>query len=115
EKVLRARLADAAFFYEEDLKSTIEEELERLDRVTFYEGMGSLLDKSKRVEKIATLYGRTIGLDVKQLEQVQRAAQIAKFDLVSNMVDEFPELQGVMGEIYAREKGENEAVAVAIR
>ncbi len=115
EKVLRARLADAVFFFEDDLTRSIDDSLAKLKRVTFYEGMGSLYDKSVRVQKIAELIGELVGLDSQQTHQVKRAAEIAKFDLVTNMVDEFPELQGIMGEIYAKEKGEDKAVAQAIR
>lgn len=115
EKVLRARLADAVFFFEDDLTRSIDDSLAKLKRVTFYEGMGSLYDKSVRVQKIAELIGELVGLDTQQTHQVKRAAEIAKFDLVTNMVDEFPELQGIMGEIYAKEKGEDKAVAQAIR
>lgn len=115
EKVLRARLADAVFFFEDDLTRSIDDSLAKLKRVTFYEGMGSLYDKSVRVQKIAELIGEFVGLDTQQTHQVKRAAKIAKFDLVTNMVDEFPELQGIMGEIYAKEKGEDKAVAQAIR
>ena len=115
EKVINARLADATFFYEEDLKVSIDDSLAKLDRMGFYEGMGSLRDKSHRVAKLARHFGEMVGLTDEQLNQVTRAATIAKFDLVTNMVNEFPELQGIMGEIYANEKGETKEVAQAIR
>ena len=115
EKVLRARLADAVFFFEDDLKLSIEESIDKLKRVNFYEGMGSLYDKSVRVQKIALIIGHLIHLEKNKQSQVNRAAEIAKFDLVTNMVDEFPELQGVMGDIYARMMGEDSAVAQSIK
>lgn len=115
EKVLRARLADAAFFFEEDLKETIDDALERVKRVTFYEGMGSLYDKSIRVKHIASILGDLFCFSDEQKQVVQRAAELSKFDLVTNMVDEFPELQGIMGEIYAVRKGESKEVGQAIR
>ncbi|MEN3005402.1 glycine--tRNA ligase subunit beta [Dehalobacterium formicoaceticum] len=115
EKVLRARLADAEFFYTEDLKKNLEDNVAKLDTIVFHEKLGSLGDKVKRVEKLARYIGTQLGFSAEELNATSRAAFLAKADLVSNVVYEFPELQGIMGEYYARHAGEEEAVAVAIR
>jgi len=115
EKVLVARLEDAEFFYNEDQKLSIEDCIEKLKNVTFHEKIGSMYEKMQRVQLIAKIIGEHIGLSDAELADLQRAAQIYKFDLVTNMVDEFPELQGIMGEKYALLKGEKPAVAQAIR
>lgn len=115
EKVLVARLEDAEFFYNEDQKLTIEECVEKLKNVTFHEKIGSMYEKMQRVQATAKIIGEHVGLSDAELADLQRAAQIYKFDLVTNMVDEFPELQGVMGEKYALLKGEKPSVAQAIR
>ncbi|MBM6613865.1 glycine--tRNA ligase subunit beta [Desemzia sp. RIT804] len=115
EKVLVARLDDANFFFEEDKKLTIENCLEKLKSVTFHEKVGSMFNKMQRVGLFAEVIGKQIGLAEQELTDLKRAAAIYKFDLVTNMVDEFPELQGIMGEKYALLFGENEAVAHAIR
>lgn len=115
EKVLIARLDDAEFFFNEDKKLSIESCLEKLKSVTFHEKLGSLFTKMQRVRVFAEVIGHQVGLSEQELIDVKRAAAIYKFDLVTNMVDEFPELQGVMGEKYALLFGENAAVAQAIR
>lgn len=115
EKVLTARLDDGKFFYEEDKKITIEECVEQLKQVTFHEQIGSVYDKMQRVRSFAQVIGTTVGLSVEELTSLDRAAAIYKFDLVTNVVGEFPELQGIMGEKYALLQGESAAVATAIR
>lgn len=115
ERVLRARLADAVFFYEEDQKESIEDFNERLERVAFYEGIGTMEDKVERLQDIVTILGEELSFSDKKLEKVVRAAEISKFDQETLMVDEFSELQGVMGEIYANKFGEDSEVAQAIR
>lgn len=114
EKVLNARLKDAVFFYDEDQKQTIDENNEKLKRMVFQEKLGTLHDKVTRVQAIAQSIAVALGLNSKHVGQVCRAAEISKFDLVTQMVNEFTNLQGVMGEKYARLKGEDEAVCIAL-
>lgn len=113
EKVLRARLADAEFFYEEDKKLSIDFFQEKLSRVVFQEKLGTYTEKVHRVQKIASHLAEE--LQLKETEEIARAAEICKFDLMTNMVNEFTELQGVMGEKYAAYFGETQAVSQAIR
>lgn len=112
EKVIRARLADAVFFYEEDKKTKIDDQLGRLDRIVFHEKLGTTGAKARRVTNIAKELAPLFEAD---LEKVSRAGAIHKFDLVSQMVYEFTELQGIMGEKYALQQGEDKEVAAAIR
>lgn len=114
EKVLRARLADAAFFYKEDQKLEIGKALEKFQTIVYHEEIGTLAEKVERVKQLAQKL--TVELDFSNEEKVttNRAAEISKFDLVTNMVYEFPELQGFMGEKYAIQKGESVEVAKAI-
>lgn len=115
EKVLTARLEDAKFFYEEDQKQSIADYVERLKKVMFHDKIGTIYEKMARVRLLAAQIGKFVGLNDQELADLDRAAQIYKFDLVTGMVGEFAELQGVMGEIYARLQGENDNVAAAIR
>ncbi len=115
EKVLTARLEDAAFFYDEDQKNSIDYYVDRLKKVSFHDKIGTMAEKMTRVGSIAQVIAKMLGLDAEAAEDLQRAAAIYKFDLVTGMVGEFPELQGVMGEKYALLKGEKPAVAQAIR
>lgn len=114
EKVLRARLADAAFFFEEDLKQPLAQKVDGLKKVVFLEGLGTIADKVDRIGALADHLAEQLGADEKQREKVQRAALLAKADLVTNMVFEFPELQGEMGREYALRNGEDKEVAEAI-
>ncbi|MFC5403013.1 glycine--tRNA ligase subunit beta [Cohnella soli] len=114
EKVLRARLSDAKFFYEEDKKLVIADALAKLENIVYHEELGSVADKVRRVRAVAERIARHLRVDEQTLADVMRTADICKFDLVSQMVYEFPELQGIMGEDYARKAGEREAVAKAI-
>lgn len=113
EKVLRARLADAQFFYEEDQKLKIDDALARLENIVYHEELGSLGDKVRRVQTISNELAKN--LNVQEKEEVNRAAELCKFDLVTQMVYEFPELEGRMGEEYALKAGESPVVAKAIR
>lgn len=115
EKVLTARLEDAKFFYEEDQKQSIADYVELLKKVMFHDKVGTIYEKMARVRLLAAQIGKFVGLNDQELADLDRAAQIYKFDLVTGMVGEFAELQGVMGEIYARLQGENDNVAAAIR
>lgn len=115
EKVLAARLYDAEFFYQEDQNHDIAYFVNKLKNVTFHDKISTVYEKMQRVQVIARLIGKKVGLDDRQLADLQRAAEIYKFDLVTGMVGEFSELQGVMGEKYALLFGENPAVATAIR
>jgi len=114
EKVLRARLSDAKFFYEEDQKLKIEEALARLEAIVWHEELGTLADKVRRIRKAADAVAARVTDDAAARADVSRAADICKFDLVTSMVYEFPELQGIMGEDYARKLGEREAVCRAV-
>lgn len=112
EKVLRARLADAEFFYEEDLKTPLGDNVERLKPIVFHITMGTVYEKVERLVKISGHLAAHLQGDVKEAE---RTAYLAKADLVSNMVYEFPELQGIMGEYYAVAQGEAPGVGQGIR
>ena len=111
-RVVRARLADAKFFYDQDRKQTLESRVSGLATVVYHNKLGSQLERVERVTGIAVGIARQLGLDV---THVERAARLAKADLRTLMVGEFPELQGIMGEYYARHDGESGDVAVAIR
>jgi len=115
EKVLRARLSDADFFYQEDQKIPIDHNLRKLESIVYHEKIGTLAEKVKRIRKITEEIGRLVSLTDQELKIADRAAEICKFDLVTNMVNEFPELQGVMGEKYALQQGELPGVAKAIQ
>ena len=115
EKVLVARLEDGEFFWREDQKLAIADLVEKLSNVTFHEKIGSLAEHMERTGKIATLLAQEAGLDADEIADLARAAAIYKFDLLTGMVGEFDELQGIMGEKYALLAGENAAVAAAIR
>ncbi|WP_046178770.1 glycine--tRNA ligase subunit beta [Domibacillus tundrae] len=114
EKVLRARLADADFFYKEDQKTPIADSLQKLEKIVYHEKIGTLSEKVTRIRRITANIAElmTETNEIKLL--ADRTAEICKFDLVTQMVYEFPELQGIMGEKYARQKGEKEEVAVAV-
>lgn len=115
EKVLAARLYDAEFFYQEDQNHDIDYFVNKLKNVTFHDKISTVYEKMQRVQVISRLIGKKVGLNDSQLADLQRAAEIYKFDLVTGMVGEFSELQGVMGEKYALLFGEKPEVAVAIR
>ncbi len=114
EKVLGARLADARFFYEEDLKEPLAAYAGRLSGVVFQEELGSLAEKQERLLKLIRVAGERLGLSGNRLARAERAAGLCKADLVTSMVRELPELQGVMGREYALRSGEEAETARAI-
>ena len=114
ERVIRARLADATFFYREDLARNMDEWVSRLDDITFQEKLGSSGAKIARIEALTAALGSLHGADSAEQAVAARAAHLCKADLVSQAVVEFPVLQGVMGRYYALAAGESEEVAAAI-
>jgi len=115
EGVIRARYADANFFYRQDTTRLLESYTPRLSTLTFHEKLGSMLDKVARLKVLAPHVAEMLQADAAQLAAVQRAAALAKSDLVTSMVVEMTSLQGIMGETYALKSGESPAVAQAIR
>jgi glycyl-tRNA synthetase beta chain len=116
ERVIRARLADAKFFYETDLKTRLEDRLPKFKDIVFHEKLANLEERGtqweriERIERIAAKLAPLVGADV---DKAKRAALLCKADLVTEMVGEFPELQGLMGKYYARAQGEDESIAAA--
>jgi glycyl-tRNA synthetase beta chain len=110
ERVIRARLSDAKFFYETDLKTKLEDRLEKFKNIVFHEKLGTQAERIERIERLAAELAPLIGADV---EKTKRAARLAKADLLTEVVGEFPELQGLMGKYYALAQGEDENVARA--
>lgn len=111
ERVIRPRLSDATFFWTQDRKQPLEDFLPRLKTVVFQQKLGTLYDKTERLETLAVKIGRPLG---ESAEILERAARLSKCDLMSEMVGEFPELQGVMGRYYAQAQHEDQRVAEAI-
>ncbi len=111
ERVIRPRLADARFFWEQDKKIPLQQHAEKLQSMVFEQSLGTLADKTRRVQNLVESLARANDLDT---TAAVRAAELAKADLVTDMVGEFPELQGTMGRYYAREQGEQDTVAAAI-
>ena len=114
ERVVRARLDDAKFFYEEDLKHPLESYIEKLDKVVFQESLGTVRQKAERLEKLAGALSADAQLSAADAADAQRAARLCKADLVTNAVIEFTSVQGVMGSYYAAASGETPQVAQAI-
>lgn len=114
ERVVRARLDDANFFYEEDLKHPLESYIEKLDKVVFQESLGTVRQKAERLEKLACALSADAQLDAADAADAKRAARLCKADLVTNAVIEFTSVQGVMGSYYAAASGETPQVAQAI-
>ncbi|MBD2251731.1 glycine--tRNA ligase subunit beta [Nostoc parmelioides] len=114
ERVIRARLADGQFFYKTDLSKSLESYLPQLETVTFQEDLGSLRGKVERIVKVAERFSAQLQLGESDRQNNQRAALLCKADLVTQMVFEFPELQGIMGQKYAVASGESPEVATAI-
>ncbi|HVI63194.1 MAG TPA: glycine--tRNA ligase subunit beta, partial [Bradyrhizobium sp.] len=110
ERVIRARLADAKFFYETDLKTKLEDRLPKFDAIVFHEQLGTQAERIARIERLAGELAPLVGADV---EKARRAARLAKADLLTEVVGEFPELQGLMGKYYALAQGEDASVAAA--
>lgn len=115
EKVLEARLADARFFFEEDLKLNIDQAIEQLDRIIFQQELGTIGHRVLRIRTLAEQIAHEMDIDHEWLPFIDRAAQICKFDLVTQMVNEFSNLEGFMGYEYAKAAGEDHRVALAIR
>ena len=114
ERVVAARLYDAKFFYEEDLKQPLDAYVERLDEVVFQEALGTMRDKTERVVKLSARLTAAAGIAREEMHDIARAAYLAKADLVTAAVIEFTSVQGVMGSYYATAAGEPERVARAI-
>jgi glycyl-tRNA synthetase beta chain len=110
ERVIRARLSDAKFFYETDLKTKLEDRLPKFDGIVFHEKLGTQGERIARIEKLAAEIAPLVGADI---EKAKRAAHLAKADLLTEVVGEFPELQGLMGKYYALAQGEDASVAAA--
>lgn len=110
ERVIRARLSDAKFFYETDLKTKLEDRLPKFEQIVFHEKLGTQAERIKRIERLAAEIAPLVGADV---EKAKRAAHLAKADLLTEVVGEFPELQGLMGKYYALAQGEDASVAAA--
>ncbi|KZD23111.1 glycine--tRNA ligase subunit beta [Tardiphaga robiniae] len=110
ERVIRARLSDAKFFYETDLKTKLESRLPKFEQIVFHEKLGTQAARIARIEKLAAEIAPLVGADA---TKTKRAAQLAKTDLLTEVVGEFPELQGLMGKYYALAQGEDAAVAAA--
>jgi glycyl-tRNA synthetase beta chain len=110
ERVIRARLSDAKFFYETDLKTKLEDRLPKFDSIVFHEKLGTQGERIARIERLAAEIAPLVGADV---EKTKRAAKLAKADLLTEVVGEFPELQGLMGKYYALAQGEDASVATA--
>ena len=111
ERVIRARLSDAKFFYETDLKTKLENRLPKFEQIVFHEKLGTQAERIARIGKLAAELAPLVGADV---AKTKRAAQLAKADLLTEVVGEFPEVQGLMGRYYALAQGEDAAVAAAI-
>jgi len=110
ERVIRARLSDAKFFYETDLKTKLEDRLPKFEQIVFHEKLGTQAARIKRIERLAAEIAPLVGADV---AKVKRAAHLAKADLLTEVVGEFPEVQGLMGKYYALAQGEDASVAAA--
>jgi glycyl-tRNA synthetase beta chain len=110
ERVIRARLSDAKFFYQSDLKRKLEDRLPKFDGIVFHENLGTQGERIRRIERLAAEIAPLVGADV---EKAKRAAHLAKADLLTEVVGEFPELQGLMGRYYALAQGEDASVAAA--
>ena len=111
ERVIRARLSDAKFFYETDLKIRLEDRLAKFKDIIFHEKLGTQAERIERIERLAGELAPLVGADV---EKAKRAARLAKADLLTEVVGEFPEVQGTMGKYYALAQGEDASVAAAI-
>lgn len=112
ERVIKARFEDAAFYYEEDLKRALSSRIEDLKRVTFHERLGSLFDKTNRIVRLASMLSERLFPEKKSL--IERASWLSKTDLLTGVVREFPELQGLMGKYYAIKDNEDPEVAEAL-
>lgn len=114
KKVLKARLEDASFYFREDLKNPLSSLVPKLDRVVYHEKLGTVGQRVGRIRKLAVAIGNKLGFERREIEWVDRTAYLAKADLVTHMVYDFPELQGTMGACYARYNGEEPEVSAGI-
>ena len=114
ENILHAKLQDSLFFYKEDMKLSLEKRRDELKNLIFLKGAGSMLEKSERLVRLTKEISDLLKLDGSQRGTLERAAHLSKADLLTQMVGEFPELQGIMGRYYAAASGESEGVATAI-
>jgi glycyl-tRNA synthetase beta chain len=114
QKVLSARLSDAKFFFEEDKKLSLKMRVPELEKTAFFEKLGSMRQKGERMAELATFIGKKIGVGEEGIKDIKQIAALCKADLNTRMVYEFPELQGVMGKVYALLAGENQGVAEGI-
>src|SRR5256885_1858520 len=110
ERVIRARLSDAKFFYETDLKAKLEDRLPKFENIVFHEKLGTQAERVARIERLAAELAPLVGAEV---ARVRRAARLCKADLLTEVVGEFPETQGLMGKYYALAQGEDPSVAAA--
>ena len=115
QRVMHARLQDAAFLYSQDLKTPLVSGIEKLKIIVLHEQLGSLYEQSIRIQYIANNIGKLLNINLEQQDSISKAALLCKADLVSQMVLEFPELQGVMGGYYALQQGEKKSIAIAIK
>ncbi len=113
ERVVRPRLADAKFFFDQDRKKTLESRIANLDKVVYHNKLGSQGERNLRVVKLAGAIAKQLG-DANLVAKAEQAARLSKADLITDMVNEFPELQGIMGRYYAQHEGLDDAVAFAI-
>ena len=114
ERVLRARLDDAQFFFDEDRKKSLETHREKLKTVVFQQGLGTMYEKTERMAKLSEIIARTLGMEKDTVAAAKEAALLSKADLTTGMVQEFTELQGIMGRAYAKLDGKSDAIAAAI-
>ncbi|MDH5740182.1 MAG: glycine--tRNA ligase subunit beta, partial [Nitrospira sp.] len=115
ERVLAARLADAKFFFDEDRKIKLEERAKKLDGVMFHQKLGTMAQKQERLVKLVLIIASALNIDEQLIADCRRAATLCKADLLTGIVGEFPELQGIMGGYYAQHDGESREVCEAIR
>ncbi|MFH1784323.1 MAG: glycine--tRNA ligase subunit beta [bacterium] len=115
ERVLDARLADAEFFFKQDRKKSLDARSDELKNVVFQEELGTLYDKTQRIKNLSIEIAKKLGCDESNIKVIKRIAHLSKVDVITEMVKEFPELQGVMGRVYAGISGEDSKVAIGIQ
>jgi len=113
--ILEARLKDSLFFYNEDMKKPLSNQVDKLKDLIFQKDLGNMFEKIKRLEELSLFISEKLNLDARKIEDIKKAAYLSKADLLTQMVGEFPSLQGVMGMEYALKSGEKESVAIAIK
>ena len=113
--ILEARLKDSLFFYNEDMEKPLSDQVDKLKDLIFQKDLGNMFEKIKRLEELSLFISKKLNLDARKIEDIKKAAYLSKADLLTQMVGEFPSLQGVMGMEYALKSGEKESVAIAIK